>query len=412
MATSGGGVDLNNVTAIELEVTGAADVNGAVELVGAVGSTQFSQSFANFESADLSLSKSIDDATPTVGQAVTFTFAVANSGPDAATGVVVTDVLPEGIEFNSFSTANGTYNATNGQWTPGTINNGQVATLTITGTVTSVGAKTNSAEITAAAELDPDSTPGNNVVSEDDQASVTLVPQTIDLSLTKSVDDAVPNVGDTVTFTITLRNDGVDTATNVAVRDLLPSGLALLTGVPTSGSYNTTSGVWSVPALASGGVETLTITATVNATGSLTNTAEVTAADQTDIDSTPNNNVPTEDDQASVSLLPARRRLIAEQAGRFGGAQRRRRSHFYNPCRQCGTGRGVGSDRQRPASSGFDARERGGQRRRLRPSHGHLVDRQRARGCGADAHDSGPGGRRRGGHQLGADHGIRSSRPR
>ena len=54
------------------------------------------------------------------------------------------------------------------------------------------------------------------------------------LSLTKTVDNASPGIGDVVTFTITLTNGGPAEATNVTVNDLLPAGLSFVdaTGTP------------------------------------------------------------------------------------------------------------------------------------------------------------------------------------
>ena len=57
-----------------------------------------------------------------------------------------------------------------------------------------------------------------------------------------------------------------------------------------------------MPSLASGASVTLQITGTANSTGPITNTAEVTASDQFDPDSTPNNRNPSEDDQAIAIL--------------------------------------------------------------------------------------------------------------
>lgn len=51
-----------------------------------------------------------------------------------------------------------------------------------------------------------------------------------DLSVTKSVDDPTPNIGDIVSYTLELTNFGPDPATNVVVDDLLPSGLAFVSG--------------------------------------------------------------------------------------------------------------------------------------------------------------------------------------
>jgi len=118
------------------------------------------------------------------------------------------------------------------------------------------------------------------------------------------VNNATPNVGADVTFTVTISNAGADTATNVAVSDVLPAGLTFVSSVPSQGSYNSGAGVWTVGTLNSGANATLTITATVTTTGAKTNTAQVSASDQSDPDSTPNNNIPNEDDQASATVTP------------------------------------------------------------------------------------------------------------
>ncbi|WP_164104253.1 DUF11 domain-containing protein, partial [Candidatus Laterigemmans baculatus] len=112
------------------------------------------------------------------------------------------------------------------------------ATLVLRGRVTASGTASNTAEITAARPADPDSTPGNNDPDEDDQATVAFTPQVADLSLTKTVDQATPSVGETVTFTVTLSNTGPDAATGIAVADRLSEGLRLVSATPSSGSYD------------------------------------------------------------------------------------------------------------------------------------------------------------------------------
>ena len=49
-----------------------------------------------------------------------------------------------------------------------------------------------------------------------------------DLAVTKTVSDATPNVGDQITFTVTLSNNGPNDATGVQVTDLLPAGLTFV----------------------------------------------------------------------------------------------------------------------------------------------------------------------------------------
>ncbi|MGV3607301.1 MAG: SpaA isopeptide-forming pilin-related protein [Planctomycetaceae bacterium] len=306
----GTGADFTNVGAITMEIIGTTDgMDGRVTLLRTLGATTLTNDFSNF--ADLSLTKTVDVATPTVGDTVTFQLTVSNAGPGNANGVQVKDLLPAGLSFVSSTASSGSYNSTTGVWTVGSVAVNGSQTLSIVTTMTGSSVVMNSAEITASNNFDPDSTPNNNISTEDDQAAVTVTPQLIDLSVTKAFDtgsSALTNVGQNVTFVVTVTNSnasGISTATGVQVTDLLPSGLTYVSST-TSGAttYNSGTGIWNVGTLAAGASATLHVTATVTSLGTKTNTAQVSAADQADIDSTPANNVSTEDDQASLAVTP------------------------------------------------------------------------------------------------------------
>lgn len=132
-----------------------------------------------------------------------------------------------------------------------------------------------------------------------------VAPPTADLSLTKTVDNSTPLIGATVTFTVTVTNAGPDPATGVQVGDLLPAGFTFVSSTPSAGSYASGTGIWNIGDLAVSASATLAITATVNSKGPYVNTAQVILSDQVDPDSTPNDNNPREDDQASVTVTPA-----------------------------------------------------------------------------------------------------------
>ncbi len=303
-ASAGVGATFSNIGAIELLIEGVNAVDGQLDLFGAIGPTLFTEDFDNFSPADLSLTKIASTASPQLGQNVTFTVTVANAGPNPATNVSVADVLPAGLTFVSSTPSQGSYNDGTGQWTVGTINSAANASLQITATVATIGAKTNTAQVSAADQFDPDSTPNNSNAGEDDQASVTVTPDAIDLALAKTVNDASPQIGDNVIFTITLTNTGALGATNVAVTDPLPSGLTFVSSTPTQGSYSSGTGIWTVGSVGASGMAVLQIVAQVANSGAKTNTAQVSAADQTDADSTPGNSNAGEDDQASVVVTP------------------------------------------------------------------------------------------------------------
>jgi len=127
--------------------------------------------------ADLSLSQTISSTSPANGATITYTLTVTNASASTltATGIVVRDQLPAGVNFVSAS-GTGTYNSTTGDWAVGTLAPGASASLTITVTVnaTAGASVANVAEITASSVVDLDSTPGNGATAEDDYASRTF----------------------------------------------------------------------------------------------------------------------------------------------------------------------------------------------------------------------------------------------
>jgi len=239
--------------------------------------------------ADLAVLKAVSDTTPNVGDTITFVIFVTNLGPDTATNVVVNDRLPVGLSFVSATADQGSYDAGAGLWTVGTVAAGGFALLEVVATVDAPAsgvpaAATNTATVSGT-EYDPD--PSNNT------DSATETPQYADLAVDKVVSDARPNVGDVITYTVTLSNLGADTATGVTLLDQLPSGLQFVSAIPSQGSYDQASGIWTVGDVDTQSARTLSIQARVlpPAAGNpqpQTNTASVLTSDQYDPD--PSNN--------------------------------------------------------------------------------------------------------------------------
>jgi uncharacterized repeat protein (TIGR01451 family)/fimbrial isopeptide formation D2 family protein len=268
----------------------ASGIPPAVTNTATVSGTQYDPDTSNNadtatetpQYADLAVDKVVSDARPNVGDTITYTVTLSNLGADTATGVTILDQLPAGLQFVAATASEGTYDSGTGIWTVGTVDTLFARTLSIQAIVLPPVSgvpqpQTNTASVNSSDQYDPD--PSNNT------DSVTETPQYADLAVEKVVDDPHPNVGGQVTFTVTVRNLGVDAATGVTVLDALPTGLTFISASPSAGtSYDPTSGVWTVNTLPVGGVETLTIAAAVAGPGSFTNVADVTKSDQFDPD--------------------------------------------------------------------------------------------------------------------------------
>ena len=122
--------------------------------------------------------------------------------------------------------------------------------------------------------------PNNNInfkaVFKDDSNN----PPTFDLEVNKTVNNVssvTVSSGAIVTFVITVTNNSTTAATDVVVKDILPTGLIINTSNASIGSYN--GDEWNIGQLGVDADEILTVTAIASATsGTMTNTAIVTSA--------------------------------------------------------------------------------------------------------------------------------------
>ena len=241
-----------------------------------------SESITVGNSTDLVIGKTVDNATPDEGDTVTFTVTVANSGPARATNVSIDDALPAGLTIGTVTPSQGSWAAPT--WTVGTIDAGSSATLTIQATVSAGTAGSTITNTVTNVTLDQI----DSNASADDLSESITVGNATDLVVAKIVDNATPDEGDTITFTVTVTNSGPARATNLSLDDAIPAGLTVGSVSPSVGSY--TAPTWTIGTLDDGASATLTIIATVNAgtAGStITNTVTNVLFDQTDSNATP-----------------------------------------------------------------------------------------------------------------------------
>ena len=121
---------------------------------------------------------------------------------------------------------------------------------------------------------------------------------TADLSTTISLSTKAPNQFDALTATIVVTNSGPNSATGVVDKITLPTGQPVTSLVTSAGTFNQTTGLWTIGTLAAGQSVTLTIGLSAATGGVATLQSEVVAAGQYDPDSTPNNQQYGEDDLA------------------------------------------------------------------------------------------------------------------
>ncbi|MFC1975851.1 hypothetical protein ACFLXQ_05595, partial [Chloroflexota bacterium] len=218
-------------------------------------------------------------ATVIAGETLTYTVVVANSSITDATGTVITDFLDSNVTFG----------ASDGTYSPGdhtvTWNTAMISgNLTITRTLLiTVGANiTDSINLSNTVEVT--STEG----AGDSDTVNTTVNTEADVSISKNYTPSDIIAGETVTYTMTIVNNGPSDAQTVVVTDTLPVSFTVVTD-PFTDTQNGQFLGWNLNTLASGDSETITVSVLVGSdvSGTVDNTATVTT---TTTDPTPDNN--------------------------------------------------------------------------------------------------------------------------
>jgi len=153
-----------------------------------------------------------------VGDMVTYTIKVNNSGISTAHNVVITDTVPNGLQYVG-SSDGGSFSAGVVTWNVGNIAGGAQVTRTVTFKVLSAAAGKNVVNTATAI---------HNLTQDPVSTTASIYVPSADLVLSKTVDNSKPKIKDTIHFTLIVNNRGPDTAVDVKVTDKLPAGLSFL----------------------------------------------------------------------------------------------------------------------------------------------------------------------------------------
>ena len=285
--------------------------------------------------ADLSMKAAFKSGTPPqikIGDNVTFIATLTNSGPTRADGVKIRSYIPNGMQFVSATTSIGIYDSHLGVWIlsddpdpnnygnkPGfTIQANTSQTLEVTYKAVQTGIVMYDVEVRSCNVPDPNSTPSNFNLSENDEAQVVFnVVNQIDLN--PSADLKLSNVillmplanNDTIAYQIILTNYG-PYAANVVVQNIASPVLGITSFAPSVGKVETQNNgsqsvnFWTVNNLAANSSAILTLSGRAHTINKIeSNFAQVWTSNLPDPNSTPGNNSsgsPTEDDETIVSF--------------------------------------------------------------------------------------------------------------
>lgn len=142
---------------------------------------------------------------------------------------------------------------------------------------------------------------------KDIDACMIRVKSAIDLSLSMTVSKTNPQLWQDITYFIMVQNASGNQATDVHVKNYMPSGLLYVSHEVITDPqevFEVKEGIWNVGTLPGGGSKELAITMKVISLNNTTNIAEIYSAYEPDIDSVSNNLITTEDDYSSLAISP------------------------------------------------------------------------------------------------------------
>ncbi len=232
--------------------------------------------------ADLSVTKTDNQTQTTKDNLISYTITVTNNGPSTVASMTLTDTFfnDSPLVQNNGAISNITATPSTGTlstaspssgtaftWSGLSLAPGQSVTLTLAGKVAIDQTKTplrNVVTVAPAAGI-TDPTPSNNTVFDEDTVIAKIADA--DLTITKVPTSTSIVPGNPVTYTLTVKNNGPDPVSSLTGKETLPSEiLAPITFTPSTGTYDSTTGLWSGLTLAKNGTVTLTVTGTVDPT--------------------------------------------------------------------------------------------------------------------------------------------------
>ena len=188
---------------------------------------------------------------------VKFTIKVKNNGPNNATEVNVNAIIPEGLVYLSSSPSIGTYNPDNGNWIIGNLGCGENQTLIINVQTNKTGLIDYPVNVSS---FEDDSNMTNNY----DNKTIKVI--MADLAITVNASEDRVNYGDIVNWTINVKNNGPNDASNLLVL-LSYNGEELIYLDSSNSSFNQSANKWEIPNLLVGDEIALEISTKVNSSG-------------------------------------------------------------------------------------------------------------------------------------------------